>query len=45
MLNLTDSDDLQKEAHELSEADYVIPDVYDELYNHLKIYLNGFMNH
>ena len=36
-------DEIQRKALELSGADYVIPDFYTELYNHLKIYLKGLL--
>ena len=43
ILPVTDPDDIQRKALELSGADYVIPDFYNELYNHLKIYLSGLL--
>jgi hypothetical protein len=44
ILPVADPDDIQRKALELSGADYVVPDFYNELYNHLKIYLMGLLN-
>ena len=41
--SVSDPNDLQFKAHELSNSDYVLPDFYDEYYDHLKIYLNGLL--
>ena len=43
ILPVADPDDIQRKALELSGADYVIPDFYNELHNHLKIYLTGLL--
>ena len=43
ILPVADPDDIQRKALELSGADYVVPDFYNELHNHLKIYLTGLL--
>ena len=43
ILPVADPDDIQRKALELSGADYVVPDFYNELYNHLNIYLTGLL--
>ena len=43
ILPVADSDDIQRKALEISGADYVVPGFYNELYNHLKIYLPGLL--
>ena len=43
ILPVAEPDEIQRKALELSGADYVIPDFYTELYNHLKIYLKGLL--
>ena len=41
VLTVSEPNKTQRNAHELSESDYIIPDFYDELKNHLRIYLSG----
>ena len=41
VLTVSEPNKTQRNAHELSESDYIIPDFYNELKNHLRIYLSG----
>tara|TARA_B100000497_G_C7668427_1_gene403187 strand:+ start:1162 stop:1809 length:648 start_codon:yes stop_codon:yes gene_type:complete len=44
ILPIAEPDEIQKRALELSNADFIIPEFYSELNNHLKIYLMGLLN-
>ena len=44
ILPIAEPDEIQKRALELSNADFIIPEFYSELNNHLKIYLIGLLN-
>lgn len=41
--SVSDPNEMQKKAHELSNSDYILPEFHDEYFDHLKIYLNGLL--
>ena len=41
VLTVSEPNKTQRNAHQLSDSDYIIPEFYDELKNHLRIYFSG----